>query len=121
LHLVRIEVAHPRTGARLLIESTLPGDLRAALERATGSSVLRFLEQKHALGDARSSSIPPPAPEEGLGPVSQEGPTSSRGSVYPGDEIATDSLRMPMSQVSVPDLDESPRTIRRTIVSNDED
>jgi 23S rRNA (uracil1939-C5)-methyltransferase len=122
LHLVRIEVAHPRTGARLLIESTLPGDLRSALERATGSSVLRFLEQKHALGDARSSSIPPPAPEDGVGPVSQEGPTSSRGSVYPGDEIAaTDSLRMPMSQVSVPDLDESPRTIRRTIVSSDED
>jgi 23S rRNA (uracil1939-C5)-methyltransferase len=122
LHLVRIEVAHPRTGARLLIESTLPGDLRAALERATGSSVLRFLEQKHALGDARSSSIPPPAPDEAPAPSSQsEAPASSRVSVYPGDEVPVDSLRIPMSQVSVPDLDESPRTIRRTIVSDDED
>jgi len=46
VHLVRIEIAHPRTGTRLLIESTLPGDLRSALERATGGSVLRFLEQK---------------------------------------------------------------------------
>ena len=55
VHLVRIEVAHPKSGQRMLIESTLPGDLRGALERATGSSVLRFLEQKHALGDHRTS------------------------------------------------------------------
>jgi hypothetical protein len=35
-----------------------------------------------------------------------------------------DSLRMPLSErlhVSVPDLDESPRTIRHAIVSDDED
>ena len=148
LHLVRIEIAHPHTGARLLIESTLPGDLRSALERATGSSVLRFLEQKHALGDQRASSIPPS--------IGDEAPGSSRGSGSPflpdapgvqlrrssflpgdippstrrpGEEVAdsmrgADSMRMPLSErinVSVPDLDESPRTIRHAIVSDDED
>ena len=64
LHLVRIEVTHPRTGVRLLIESALPGDLRSTVERSTGSSILRFLEQKHALGDQRASSVPPPMGED---------------------------------------------------------
>ncbi len=140
LHLVRIEVGHPRTGARLLIESTLPGDLRSALERATGGSVLRFLEQKHALGDQRASSIPPPmggddAPASSRGSsLLPDAPASSRRSSFlpgdyppstrrPGDESA-DSMRGPLServQINVPDLDESPRTIRHAIVSDDED
>src|SRR5262249_25900151 len=93
LHLVRIEVTHPRTGARLLIECSLPGDLRATLERATGGSVLRFLEQKHALGDHRTSSIPPePMPA----PSSPETPTPA------------------------PELDDSPRTRRQALVSDDD-
>jgi 23S rRNA (uracil1939-C5)-methyltransferase len=146
LHLVRIEVAHPRTGARLLIESTLPGDLRSALERATGGSVLRFLEQKHALGDPRASSIPPPVSgEEAPGSSRRssmlpDAPASSRRASLPGDAPpstrrptddlpadsmrSADSMRMPLSErlhVSVPDLDESPRTIRHAIVSDDED
>jgi 23S rRNA (uracil1939-C5)-methyltransferase len=149
LHLVRIEIAHPRTGARLLIESTLPGDLRSALERATGGSVLRFLEQKHALGDQRASSIPPPItgeeqPASGRGTYISEPPASSRRSSFlPGDippstrrpgydEAAADSMRNPLTgvglgplseriQVNVPELDESPRTIRHAIVSDDED
>ncbi|MFT3765266.1 MAG: pseudouridine synthase [Minicystis sp.] len=145
LHLVRIEIVHPRTGARLLIESTLPGDLRSALERATGGSVLRFLEQKHALGDQRASSIPPPVgddgPPSGRGSFLPDGPVSSRRSSFlPGDmppstrrpgfeEGGVDSVRAPLSvgplseriQINVPDLDESPRTIRHAIVSDDED
>ena len=146
LHLVRIEVAHPRTGVRLLIESTLPGDLRSTLERATGGSVLRFLEQKHALGDQRTSSIPPPlggdeAPGSSRGSSVPDAPASSRRSSFlpgdvppstrlPGEELAAeslrgpDSMRMPLSErlnVSVPELDESPRTIRHAIVSDDED
>lgn len=60
LHLVRIEITHPKTGARLLVESPLPGDLRSTIERATGPSVLRFLEQKHALGDQPPQSMAPP-------------------------------------------------------------
>lgn len=145
LHLVRIEIVHPRTGARLLIESTLPGDLRSALERATGGSVLRFLEQKHALGDHRASSIPPPVgasdevPPSGRGSFLPDAPASSRRSSFlPGDgppstrrpeDVAADSVRAPLSvgpmseriQINVPDLDESPRTIRHAIVSDDED
>jgi 23S rRNA (uracil1939-C5)-methyltransferase len=147
LHLVRIEVVHPRTGARLLIESTLPGDLRSSLERATGGSVLRFLEQKHALGDQRASSIPPPAPGD-------EAPPSTRGSFYPDAPISSrrpsflpgdlppstrrpgfedlgDGRKTPVSvgpgplseriQINVPDLDESPRTIRHAITSDDDE
>ncbi len=145
LHLVRIEVTHPRTGARLLIESTLPGDLRSAIERATGGSVLRFLEQKHALGDPRASSIPPPMADDGPQstardssipssriPYVSELPPSTRGSgILPRglteDAAAVDSARisiMPMADSErgrVPELDESPRTIRRAIVSDDED
>jgi 23S rRNA (uracil1939-C5)-methyltransferase len=145
LHLVRIEIAHPTTGARLLIESTLPGDLRSALERATGGSVLRFLEQKHALGDQRASSIPPPIGDDAPGSTRgssllPDAPASSRRSSFlpgdmppstrrPGDDTpdsmrAADSMRMPLSErlhVNVPELDESPRTIRHAIVSDDED
>ncbi|MFO0755519.1 MAG: pseudouridine synthase [Byssovorax sp.] len=146
LHLVRIEVTHPRTGARLLIESTLPGDLRSAIERATGGSVLRFLEQKHALGDARTSSIPPAFSDDGPQSTSRDSsvpssrgpfsisdlPPSTRGHALhaksPLDEPpSVDSTRIsiaPMAdseRVRVPDLDESPRTIRRAIVSDDDD
>ncbi|HEV2753169.1 MAG TPA: RluA family pseudouridine synthase, partial [Solirubrobacteraceae bacterium] len=34
LHAARLTFAHPVTGARVVVESSLPGDLRAALERA---------------------------------------------------------------------------------------
>jgi len=142
LHLVRIEVLHPRSGARLLIESTLPGDLRSALERATGGSVLRFLEQKHALGDQRVSSIPPPMDNDSTGPnetvhaepLSQgRGPASSTGDAAPSTrnptslliDDAADSMRISvlpgLESLRVPELDESPRTIRHAIVSDDED
>jgi 23S rRNA (uracil1939-C5)-methyltransferase len=117
LHLVRIEIGNPRNGAKLLVESTLPGDLRATLERATGSSVLRFLEQKHALGDQRASSIPPP-------PLADDEPApSSRISQLPGEEAPTSvpAITFNQERASAPDLDESPRTIRHQIVSDDED
>jgi 23S rRNA (uracil1939-C5)-methyltransferase len=140
LHLVRIEISHPRTGIRLLIESTLPGDLRSALERATGGSVLRFLEQKHALGDQRASSIPPPIGDDAASgrpsSIFPDGPASSRRSSFlpgdlppstrrtPGLDEAIDSKRSPLSErisINVPELDESPRTIRRAIVSDDDE
>ncbi|HZF48248.1 MAG TPA: pseudouridine synthase [Polyangiaceae bacterium] len=78
LHLVRIEVNHPRTGMRLLVESPLPGDLRGAIERATGPSVLRFLEQKHALGDLApmSTAIPESQPGSMQVPISIPPPSS---------------------------------------------
>ncbi len=58
LHSVRFEVDVPVTKARLVVESQLPGDLVAVLERAGGPGTLRFLDQKNALG--RTSSNPPP-------------------------------------------------------------
>jgi 23S rRNA (uracil1939-C5)-methyltransferase len=78
LHLVRIEVNHPRTGLRLLVESPLPGDLRGAIERATGPSVLRFLEQKHALGDQApmSTAMPESQPGSMQVPISIPPPSS---------------------------------------------
>jgi 23S rRNA (uracil1939-C5)-methyltransferase len=75
LHLVRIEITHPRSGMRLLVESPLPGDLRSTIERATGPSVLRFLEQKHALGDQPPTSMAAP-PSSVQVPLSQPPPSS---------------------------------------------
>jgi 23S rRNA (uracil1939-C5)-methyltransferase len=63
LHCVRLEVDHPDTGERLLVEAPLPGDLRAVLERTSGPGTLRFLEQKSALGTTGTSHLPP-SPDE---------------------------------------------------------
>jgi len=62
LHCVRLEVNHPRTGQRLIVEAPMPGDLRAVLERTSGPGTLRFLDHKHALGHSGHSlsSLPPP-------------------------------------------------------------
>jgi 23S rRNA (uracil1939-C5)-methyltransferase len=67
LHCVRLEVDHPqRHGVRLVVESPVPGDLRAVLDRVgAGDDALRFLDQKAALGEGGSSSLPsahPPKP-----------------------------------------------------------
>jgi 23S rRNA (uracil1939-C5)-methyltransferase len=50
LHCMRIELDHPDTGVRLIIEAPLAGDLRAVLERISSTGTLRFLDQKNALG-----------------------------------------------------------------------
>jgi len=63
LHCVRLEFDHPDTGARHVVEAPLPGDLRAALERAAGPGTLRFLDQKNALGTTGTSHLPP-GPDE---------------------------------------------------------
>ncbi len=118
VHLVRIEIEHPRTGVKMIIESTLPGDLRSALERSTGPSVLRFLEQKHALGEQRAVAVlttttDEPAPSSRMIPLRTEDSESA----------PPPSIRSPGPiSIRVPDLDESPRTIRHPIVSTgDED
>jgi 23S rRNA (uracil1939-C5)-methyltransferase len=67
LHCVRLELSHPHTGARFVLESPLPGDLRTVLERVGGVEALRFLEMKNALG---MTSLPPPPMEgEPSGPL----------------------------------------------------
>lgn len=103
VHLIRIEIAHPRTGAKLLIESTLPGDLRGTLERSTGANVLKFLEQKHALGEQRASSMLPGDPtgssrpsQPRLTPLSDP-PPPAHSSSYPPELLAE-----PISQ-AIPD------------------
>jgi len=118
LHLVRVEVDHPRTGNRLLIEAPLPADLRAALVRASDESVLRFLESKKALGGAgaRQRSGPPSVPFSERSPLSQadvEGPESG----YPSQRGVPPSLR---SSGAI-DLDEAPRTVRGELLTPDED
>ena len=60
LHCVRIEFDHPTKSQRLIVESPLPGDLRAVLERTSGPGTLRFLDHKNALGGSGVSSLPPP-------------------------------------------------------------
>jgi 23S rRNA (uracil1939-C5)-methyltransferase len=59
LHCVRLEIDHPVSKLRLVVESPVPGDLTMVLERAGGPGTLRFLEAKHALGRAGTSSFPP--------------------------------------------------------------
>jgi len=60
LHCVRLEFDHPVTRERMLVEATMPGDLRGVLERTSGPGTLRFLEHKNALGHTGQSSLPPP-------------------------------------------------------------
>lgn len=78
LHCVRTELTHPSTGVRLIVEAPLPGDLRMVLERVSGGSALKFLDQKQALGHAGVSSMPPP-PDS----------SHSRGSVLDIDDRAS--------------------------------
>jgi 23S rRNA (uracil1939-C5)-methyltransferase len=119
LHLVRVEVDHPMGGPRLLIEAPLPPDLRAALVRASDESVLRFLENKRALGSqgARRRDGPPPSV-----PFSERSPLSV---VEPEPESIYPSHRgIPMTQrgkSGALDLDDAPRTVRGELLTPDED
>ena len=63
LHCVRLELDHPETSTRLVVEAPLPGDLRAVLERTSGPATLRFLDHKNALGTSGTSHLPP-GPDE---------------------------------------------------------
>ena len=65
IHCVRLEFDHPDTGAKLVVEAALTGDLRAVLERTSGPGTLRFLDHKSALGTSGVSHLPP-APDEVL-------------------------------------------------------
>jgi 23S rRNA (uracil1939-C5)-methyltransferase len=88
LHCVRIEIDHPKTGARLIVEAPLPGDLRAVLERTSGPGTLRFLDHKNALGTSGSVSSLPPPPDsrhDSGGALDVDGASST---IHP--EITTD-------------------------------
>ncbi len=117
LHLVRIEVDHPTTGRRLLIEAPLPADLRAALVRASDESVLRFLESKKALGGApaRQRSGPPSVPFSERSPLSVADVEPDSG--YPSQRGAPSSLR----STGALELDDAPRTVRGELLTPDEE
>jgi 23S rRNA (uracil1939-C5)-methyltransferase len=63
IHCVRLEFEHPDGGGRRFVETPLPGDLRAVLERTSGPGTLRFLDHKNALGTSGTSNLPP-GPDE---------------------------------------------------------
>ncbi|MBM4374271.1 MAG: methyltransferase [Deltaproteobacteria bacterium] len=116
VHLVRVELDHADTGQRVLIEAPLAPDLRVALLRASDESVLRFLDQKQALGGSAARVMSPDEP-----------PPSERASesVYPGAPASHRSggTTAPMSLRgrNPLDFDEAPRTIRGELVTGDED
>ena len=64
LHCGHLEIDHPDTGARHIIEAPLAGDLRAVLERISGPGTLRFLDLKNAFGTGGAPPNPSP-PGEG--------------------------------------------------------
>jgi 23S rRNA (uracil1939-C5)-methyltransferase len=84
LHCVRLELQRPETGAALVVEAPLPGDLRMVLDRASGPGTLRFLDHKNALG---GSSIPPP-PDSARGGSSPD--FDSRPTSHGPDNITDD-------------------------------
>ena len=101
LHCVRLELNHPMTAHRLIIEAPLPGDLRAVLERTSGPGTLRFLDHKQALGQSGVSSLPPPpATNESL--------------------MDTSLMSMRDSGVSILDVDSSTPTLHPQIETDDE-
>ncbi|MEM9693285.1 MAG: pseudouridine synthase [Myxococcota bacterium] len=126
LHLVRVELDHPRTGERLLIEAPLPADLRAALVRASDDSVLRFLENKKALGgqgvrlrDAAAS------PSSSTMPFSERSPLSTIDpepeSVSPASYASSGVLSQRGARGQPIGLDEAPRTVRGELLTPDDD
>ncbi len=124
LHLVRVEVDHPTTGERLLIEAPLPPDLRAALVRASDESVLRFLENKRALGTQgvrRRDGAPPSMPMSERSPLSVVEPEPE--SAYPSQPSPSLAGSIPVSQRGhgALELDEAPRTVRGELLTPDED
>jgi 23S rRNA (uracil1939-C5)-methyltransferase len=118
LHLVRVEVEHPDSGNRLLIEAPLPADLRAALVRASDDSVLRFLENKRALGGA-------PRRRDDGAPFSERSPLSERGPASVAEvEHGPSSRGGPPPSLrggEVLDFDDAPRTVRGELLTPDED
>ncbi|MBK7399136.1 MAG: RsmD family RNA methyltransferase [Myxococcales bacterium] len=123
LHCIRLELNHPKTGVRLLVETPLPGDLRMTLMRCGGVSAVKFLEGKSALGGDRPSILPPPSSN-----ASQSGnwPSADRTSGSWPAVAVTDrpSGSFPSSErlpTDPPDVDSSPMSIRVPIAGSGDD
>jgi 23S rRNA (uracil1939-C5)-methyltransferase len=105
LHCVRLELNHPKTGARLIVETPLPGDLRLALLRCGGPSVLKFLEGKSALGGAGPSTLPPPPSRDSLPPSS----------------FSSSNMPVAINVLDPPDVNTAPMSIRPPLLGSDDD
>jgi 23S rRNA (uracil1939-C5)-methyltransferase len=111
LHCIRLELNHPRTGVRLIVETPLPGDLRLSLSRCGGPNVLRFLEGKSALGGAGPSTLPPPPSQRG-GSMFDSLPPPSSSSM---------NLPIAMNYLDPPDVNSAPMSIRPPIAGGGDD
>ncbi len=107
LHCIRLELTHPHTGLRLIVETPLPGDLRLTLSRSGGPNVLRFLEGKAALGGAGPSTLPPP-------------PGSQRDSLAPSS-ISSMNIPIATNYLDPPDVNMAPMSIRPPISGSGDD
>ncbi len=119
LHLVRVEIDHPDDGHRLLIEAPLPSDLRVTLVRASDASVLRFLENKKALGGqgTRRRDEAPQVPVSERSPLSVVDPEAPE-SMYPSHRGVPVSQR---GRGDAIELDDAPRTVRGELLTPDDD
>lgn len=112
LHCIRLELTHPRTGVRLVVETPVPGDLRLSLARCGGPNVLKFLEGKAALGGSGPSTLPPPPFRDSMFPPGMSiPPPSGRDSIPPSS--ATLPVAIPIEEP--PDVDYAPISIRPPI------
>lgn len=113
LHCIRLELTHPRTGLRLIVETPLPGDLRLPLSRCGGPTVLRFLEGKSALGGAGPSTLPPP-PASGRDSRSLE-------SMMPPSSVSSTNWPVATNVLDAPDVNYAPMSIRPPIPGRGDD
>ncbi|GAC1357918.1 MAG: hypothetical protein NVSMB47_10910 [Polyangiales bacterium] len=127
LHCVRLELVHPRTATRLVIETPLPGDLRLPLARCGGPTVLKFLEGKAALGGDQPSTLPPPPPSGPFSISSREPLSSTRDSnpaSSPRASFASELEAMSgrsSDAPDAPDVDRSPMSIRPPMIGVGDD
>ncbi|MBI2392964.1 MAG: RsmD family RNA methyltransferase [Deltaproteobacteria bacterium] len=105
LHCIRLELNHPKTGVRLIVETPLPGDLRLTLSRCGGPTVLKFLEGKAALGGSGPSTLPPPPLRDSIPPSS----------------FSSANMPVAINVLDPPDVNTAPVSIRPPIMSGDDD
>jgi 23S rRNA (uracil1939-C5)-methyltransferase len=126
LHCIRLELSHPRSGVRLVVETPVPGDLRLAISRCGGATALRHLENKAALGAPTPSTLPPPppgAPSSGSFPAASPVTNSDRPS-QTGIRASSPPFEPPTSvriALEPPDVDPRPHSLRPPITGDGED
>jgi 23S rRNA (uracil1939-C5)-methyltransferase len=122
LHCIRLELNHPHTGQRLIVETPLPGDLRLSLMRCGGPNVLRFLEGKSALGGAGPSTLPPPpSTRDSMPPPSTRGERDSMPPPSSSFNIPYSVNVFEVPDNNAPDVNTAPMSIRPPIPGSGDD